>query len=235
MAGEFAGKVVMITGAGGNLGQAVAQRFQAGGASLVLVGRTATELETVAAQTGGLVVTADVTDQASVEAAIAAAVQHHGRVDVLAHTVGGYAAGTPVHEGILETWDKMMALNARSVLVTAGSVAKHMVDHQIAGRIVVVLARGAFKGAANHAAYTASKAAAQRIIESMAAELADKGITVNAVSPSVIDTPPNRSAMPKADFSKWVQPAQLADAIAFLAQDSSGAINGETLEVNARS
>jgi NAD(P)-dependent dehydrogenase (short-subunit alcohol dehydrogenase family) len=234
MAGEFAGKVVMITGAGGNVGQAVAARFAQGGASLALVGRTGGELEAIAAQSGGLAVVADVTDPASVGAGIEAIVAKYGRVDVLAHTVGGYTAGTPVHEGILDAWDKMMTLNARSVLVTAGGVAKHMVEQGVAGRIVVVLARAAYKGASNHAAYTASKAAAQRIIESMAAELGGKGITVNAVAPSVIDTPPNRNAMPNADFSKWVQPAELAAAIAFLALESSGAINGETLDVNAR-
>jgi NAD(P)-dependent dehydrogenase (short-subunit alcohol dehydrogenase family) len=235
MTDEFANKVVMITGAGGNLGQAVALRFQQGGASLALVGRGEAELQAVAAQTGGLPVVADVTDPASISAAVATITARFGRIDVLAHTVGGYAAGTPVHEDILDTWDKMMALNARSVLVTAGGVASHMVAQRIAGRIVVVLSRAAFKGAANHAAYNASKAAAQRIVESMATELADYGITVNGVSPSVIDTPPNRNSMPKADFSKWVQPGQLADAIAFLALDSSGAINGETLEVNSRS
>jgi NAD(P)-dependent dehydrogenase (short-subunit alcohol dehydrogenase family) len=235
MTGEFAGKVVMITGAGGNVGQAVAARFLQGGATLALVGRTASELEAVTAQTGGLPVVADVTDPASVTAAIESIVAQHGRIDVLAHTVGGYTAGTPVHEGILDTWDKMMTLNARSVLVTAGGVAKHMVDQGVSGRMVVVLARAAYKGAVNHAAYTASKAAAQRLVESMAAELGSHGITVNGVAPSIIDTPPNRSAMPNADFSKWVQPSQLADAIAFLALESSGAINGETLDVNARS
>jgi len=128
-----------------------------------------------------------------------------------------------------------MALNARSVYVTCGAAARHMVERGTAGSIVVVLARAALKGAKNQAAYTASKAAAQRVVESMAAELLDYGIRVNAVMPSTIDTPANRASMPNADFSRWVPPAQIADVIFFLASAAAAPISGDSIAVYGRS
>ncbi len=231
MAAEFANQVVVVTGANGNVGQAVARRFASAGAKLVLVGRSESELAAIAQETSGLIAVADVTDPTSVEAMVSRVEAELGSIHVLAHTVGGYNAGVAVHEGGLDILDKMLALNTRSVYVTCGRVAKHMVERQVKGRIVAVLARSAYAGASHHAAYSASKAAAQRIIQSMALELASNGITVNAVMPSTIDTPPNRSAMPKADYSKWVTPDQLADAIAFLSSPVSSALNGLSLDV----
>lgn len=234
MAGEFAGKVVMITGAAGNLGSAAAERFGNAGAKLALVERSKGG-ELPPATDMRLNVSADVTDPTSVDAAVQQIIAHFGQIDVLIHTVGGYAAGKPVHESGIDVWEKMMNLNARSVYVTCGSVARHMVEKDVKGRIVVVLARAALKGTTNHAAYTASKAAAQRVVESMAAELLNSGITVNAVLPSTIDTLPNRQSMPNADFSKWVTPEQIADAMAFLASESANAISGDSLQVYGRS
>lgn len=231
MSGNFAGKVVMVTGAGGNIGQAVARRFAAAGAKVILVGRTESELKTIADEIGGVVGTVDVTDAASMDGLIEKLETSVGKIDVLAHTVGGYNAGQPAHEAGIDIWDKMMALNARSVYVSCGRVAKHMVDHQIKGRIVAILAKNAYKGTANHAAYSASKAAAQRVIESMAAELGKAGITVNGIVPSTIDTPQNRASSPNADYSKWVKPDEIADAILFLAADESRAINGVSLDI----
>jgi len=109
-----------------------------------------------------------------------------------------------------------------------------MLEKGVAGKIVFVLARASLKGAAGSSAYTASKAAAQRVMESLSAEVRDAGIHVNAVLPSTIDTPPNRESMPKADTSKWVTPEQVADAIAFLASDAASALHGVSLEVYNR-
>ncbi len=234
MPNEFAGKVVVVTGANGNVGQAVARRFSASGATLVLVGRKESELTGLAAELSGTITVADVTDAASIEAMVKQVEVQHGKIDILAHTVGGFNAGQPVHEAGLDVWDKMMTLNARSVYVTCGRIAKHMLDHQIKGRIIAVLAKNAYKGTAKTAAYSASKAAAQRVLESMAAELGSAGITVNGIAPSSIDTPQNRASMPNADFSKWVQPEEIADAILFLAADSSKSISGVTLDISGR-
>jgi NAD(P)-dependent dehydrogenase (short-subunit alcohol dehydrogenase family) len=232
--GVFEGKVVLITGAGGNLGQVVTRRYAAAGAALALVERDLARVEGLAAEVGGRGFSADVTDRDSVQALLHAVTAAYGRVDVLAHLVGGYAAGQPVHAGDLDVWDKMMLLNARSVYVTAGQTAAQMVAAGVRGRIAVILARAAYKGTANHAAYCASKAAAQRIVESMAAELAASGITVNGIAPSTLDTPPNRASMPNADFSKWVQPDDIAAALLYLTSDEAGAVSGTTLDVYAR-
>ncbi len=235
MAGEFADKIVMVTGANGNVGQAVARRFAEAGAKVVLVGRKAEELEPMAKELNGSVVgVADVTDPASVDALIKQLEAQNLHVDVLAHTVGGYAAGQPVHEAGLDVFDKMMTLNARSVWVTCGQVAKHMVENNVRGHIVAILSKNAYKGTAKSAAYSAAKAAAQRILESMAAELVGAGITVNGIVPSMIDTPQNRASSPNADYSKWVQPEEIADAIAFLASEKAQSINGISMDIFGR-
>jgi NAD(P)-dependent dehydrogenase (short-subunit alcohol dehydrogenase family) len=240
MAGKFAGKVVMVTGATGNLGSSVARKFAGEGAKLALVDRNA-EVQTALIKDLGyspenaLGLIADLTNEGDVDAMVRKTIAHFGQIDVLAHTVGGYAAGQPVHESGIDTLEKMWNLNVRPVYLVCGRVAKHMVEQGVKGRIVVVLARAAVKGSAKAAAYTASKAAALRIVESMAAELLDQGITVNSVLPSTMDTPPNRQSMPNADFSKWVTTEQMADAIAFLASDEASAISGVALEVYGRS
>lgn len=236
MSSEFAGKVVMITGAGGGLGRSVVARFGQAGARLALIERNADQMTQTLHELGlgssdHLIAGADVTNPASIDEIVAQIVARFGQIDVLVHTVGGYAAGKPVYETSLDVWDKMMNLNARSVFVTGGSVARHMVEKNVKGRIIVVLARAALKGSANQAAYTASKAAAQRVVESMAAELLDKGITVNGVMPSTIDTPANRASMPNANYDKWVQPEQIADVIAFLASPAASPISGDSLPI----
>lgn len=232
MASIFNGKVVMITGAAGNLGRAVARRFAAEGARLALVERGEDHLAGILQEVGGLPLAADVTDPASVDALVQQVEAEYGQINVLAHTVGGFAAGQPVHEANLDVWDNMLNLNAKSVYVMCGRVAKHMVERQVAGSIVAIVSRNAYKGTAKNAAYSAGKAAAQRVLESMAAELGPLNITVNAIAPSTIDTPANRAAMPNADYSKWVQPDEIADAIVFLA--ANRAVNGHTLDLFGR-
>jgi NAD(P)-dependent dehydrogenase (short-subunit alcohol dehydrogenase family) len=234
MAGEFGDKVVMVTGANGNIGQEVARRFAAQGATLVLVGRKESELAPLVDELSGMPGVADVTDEASVDALVKAVEEKHGRIDVLAHTVGGFASGQPVHEAGLDVWNKMMALNAGSVYVTCGRVARHMVEKGVQGRIIAILSKNAYKGTAKAAAYSAAKAAAQRVLESMAAELRGDGITVNGIVPSTIDTPQNREGMPNADYSKWVQPEEIADAMLYLASEKAKSVSGISLDIFGR-
>lgn len=233
MAEQFNGKVVMVTGACGGLGRVVVKRFIAAGAILIMAERNEAKLKALQEEVGEphLALPLDVTVPEQIDKAVAEATAKHGHIDILIHAVGGFAMGDPVHNADLGVWDKMMALNARSVFVTCGRVAKHMVENQVAGKIVVMLAKPSFQGAKNMAAYAASKAAAQRVVESMALELAEHNININGVAPSTIATAANREAMPNADQSKWVQPDQLVDAMMFLASDAARRIRGTTLEV----
>ncbi|MDZ4766581.1 MAG: SDR family NAD(P)-dependent oxidoreductase [Chloroflexota bacterium] len=236
MAGELSGKVAVVTGAAGNVGRATAVRFAAGGARLVLIDHKLERVQALAAEFGGDTVgeAADLGDVAAVDALFGRLAASVGQIDVVAHTVGGFASGKPVHEEGIDVLEKMLNLNVRPVFVFCGRAARYMIERETHGKIVVVLARAVYKGAANMGAYTASKAAGQRLVESMALELRDKGINVNAVAPSTIDTPPNRESMPKADFSKWVTGESLAETIAFLASDAAKDLHGTTMEVYGR-
>ncbi|HHN93982.1 MAG TPA: SDR family NAD(P)-dependent oxidoreductase [Anaerolineae bacterium] len=236
---DFTDRIVMIAGPSGNLGQAVVRAFEAAGARLVLLDRAPDRLPglfpDLAATTAHLLLGAvDATDVAAVEAAVQQAVERMGRVDVLVNTVGGYRAGTPVHETPVETWDFMLNLNARPAFVLSRAVVPVMLT-QGGGKIVHVAARAALKGGAKAAAYSASKSAVVRLVESLAAELRRKNINVNCVLPGVIDTPQNRQAMPQADYSRWVPPEAIADVILFLASDAAWPVNGAAVPVYGQS
>ena len=232
---NFSDRVVMVTGAAGNLGSAVAQAFQAAGAKLVLVDRAADRLQRlfpdlVDSPNYFLATSVDMTDADAVEVMVDEAVKRFGRVDVLVNTVGGFRAGTPVHETSFETWDFLLNLNARTVFTSSRAIIPHML-REGSGRIVNVAARAALKGGARMAAYSVSKSGVVRLTESMAAELKKDGINVNCVLPGTIDTPQNRKAMPNANHSRWVKPEAIADVILFLASDAAGAVQGAAIPV----
>jgi NAD(P)-dependent dehydrogenase (short-subunit alcohol dehydrogenase family) len=231
---DFSGKVVIVTGSSGNLGSAVARAFLTAGANLVLVDRAADRLREnfpeIAASPDHLLAEADLINPAAVQNMVGAAVERFGRIDALANTVGGYRAGTPLHETPLDTLDFMLDLNARTVFILGQALAPQMIQ-QGYGKIVTVAARAGLEGKKNMAAYSAAKSAAIRLTESMSAELKAFGINVNCVLPGTIDTPQNRAEMPNADFGKWVSPQALADAILFLASDAARAIHGVALPV----
>ncbi|CAN5454325.1 SDR family oxidoreductase [soil metagenome] len=236
---NFTDQVVMVTGASGNLGSAVAQAFSALGAQLVLVERHVDTLQGVLAADGAagaapLLLAADLLDPVQVDGAVGAAIARFGRIDVLCNLAGGFRMGEAVHETSASTWDFLFDLNARTVVHTAKAVVPHMLK-QGGGRIVNVGAFAAQKGAAQMGAYIASKSAVIRLTESMAAELREKGINVNCVLPTIIDTPENRAAMPDADPARWVAPDDLANAIVFLASTQARAIHGAALPVTALS
>ncbi len=231
---DFSNQVVIITGASGNLGSALVARFRSAGASLVLVDRTAEKLKQaypdLADDPNHFIAGADLTSADAVKAVVEQTVERFGRVDVLVNTVGGFRAGTPLHETPLDTFDFMVNLNARTVYIAAQAVLPTLLA-QGRGKIISIAARPGQEGRANQAAYSASKAAVLRLTESMAAEYRMQGINVNCIIPGTIDTPQNRSAMPDADFNKWVQPESLADVIAFLASDLARDVHGVALPV----
>ena len=227
---EFSDRTVLITGAAGNLGRAVAAAFASRGAKLVLLDRRAD----AAQGEKRLALAVDLLDAASVQAAVDEAMARFGRIDVLCNLAGGFRMGSPVHETSEQDWASLLDLNARTILHTAHAVVPRMLAAG-GGRIVIVGAFAAQKGAAHMGAYIASKSAAIRLTETMAAELRERHINVNCVLPTIIDTPENRAAMPDADPSRWVAPRDLAEVIVFLASDAARAVHGAALPVTGLS
>ena len=238
MAGEFTDKVVVITGATGGVGSIVTKRFVEEGAKVVMWGHNRQSMEKLAHElhddTQVQLVKVDVTSEESVTAAVNETCEHFDKIDTLLHIAGGFAMPGAVHEGHVDVWNKLIALNATAVYITCGKVAANMLENKVQGSITVVAARGAQKGSKHAAAYSASKAAAIRIVESMSEELKDEGIRVNAISPSTIDTPANRDEMGSENAMKWVSPEEIADTLLFLSSERASAITGANVAMNKR-
>ena len=232
----FSGKTVMVTGASGNLGRAVAAAFAAAEANLALVDRHRDKLEAAYGEENErrLFAIADLLDQKQVDAAAASIRARYGRIDVLCNIAGGFRMGEPVHRTADADWSFLFDVNARTFLHAVRAVVPLMLEAG-GGKIVSVAAFGAQKGAAKMGPYAASKDAVIRLTESMAAELREQRINVNCVLPTIIDTPENRAAMPGADPSRWVAPEDLASAILFLASDAARAVHGAALPVTGLS
>ncbi len=231
----FRDQVVMVTGASGALGSTVARAFLGAQARLVLLDRDASRLTAALPELAGaperwLGASCDLSDGASVQAAVEQAVERFGRIDVLANIAGAYHGGTPVHETDLEVWDRMMNANAKSVFVVSRAVAPLMIA-QGSGRILTVASRNAFGAAAGGAVYAAAKSAVVRLTEALSAELKEHGVNVNCIVPGTLDTPANRASMPNADASRWVRTEDLTAVILFLCSGASRAIHGAVLPV----
>lgn len=232
---DFSGRVVIVTGAAGNLGNAVTRAFQSAGARLTLVDRAEDRLQRLYPDMVDsfdylLANSVDLTSAEAVQSMVDKTLERFGQIQVLVNTAGGYRAGAPVHETSLETWDFMLNLNARSVFLVSRAVIPHLLQQRY-GKIINVAARVARQGRANMAVYSASKSAVVHLTESMAAELKGEGINVNCILPSTIDTPANRRAMPEADYSSWVKPQAIAEVILFLASDSASPLHGVAVPV----
>lgn len=225
-------KVVLITGAAGVLGRALAQEFLESGARLIAVDRDAHVLSQAYPQQ--VCVAADLTDAAAARAALDDGIRRAGRVDALCNIAGGFACGAPVHETSADTWRAMLDINVHTLLHTVQAVVPQMLAAG-SGAIVNVGSGAGQHGLAQMGAYCAAKSAVIRLTESMSAELRERGINVNCVLPSIIDTPANRAAMPDADASKWVTPQDLARVIVFLCSPAARAIHGAALPVTGLS
>ena len=223
------GKVVLVTGALGALGTVVAEAAIARGAKVAGVDPAPSKAPAAPdrLEFGGV----DLSDPTEARKAIDAAATHFGRLDVLINIAGGFAFET-VEDGEEKTWQRMYALNVLTALNASKAAIPHLIASS-AGRIVNIGAMGALQAGAGMGPYAASKAGVHRLTEALAAEHKGK-ITVNAVLPSIIDTVANRESMPKADFSKWVAPQELAEVILFLASDAASAVTGALLPVTGR-
>ena len=223
------GRVIVVTGALGALGKVVAASALKRGARVAGVDHAASH---VAATPNRIELgSVDLTDAAQANNAIAAAASHFGKLDALINIAGGFAFET-IAEGDPKTWQRMHALNVMTALNASRSAIPHLIA-STSGRIVNVGAMGALQAGSGMGAYAASKAGVHRLTEALAAEWKGK-ITVNAVLPSIIDTPVNRASMPNADFAKWVTPEELAEVILFLVSDAASAVTGALLPVSGR-
>lgn len=233
---DFKDQTIVVTGASGNLGRAVAAAFARAGANLVLVDlhRESLEKSYGAENAQRLFAAANLLDQDQVAAVAAMAIERYGRIDVLCNIAGGFRMGQAVHETSDKDWNFLFDVNARSLLHAVRAVVPHMKANG-RGKIVSIAANAALKGVAHMGAYCAAKDVVIRLTEAMAAELRDSNINVNCVLPSIIDTPENRAAMPDADASRWVAPEALANVIRFLASEDASAIHGAALPVTGRS
>lgn len=216
---------IVITGASGALGQSVVERARAEGATVVALdlhrreGCQAHEFHEV-----------DLTRSEAVEEVI-------GRLetfDVLFNLAGGFAMGSSAWSADDGDWERMMQLNVTTLRTVLKAAVPRLLERD-RGAIVNVGALGALSGAAEMSAYCAAKSVVMRLTESLSEELRHRGIQVNAVLPSVIDTPANRAGMPDADPSKWVSPRDLASVICFLGSANAAAIHGALIPVRGLS
>lgn len=227
-------QVVVVTGAFGALGSAVARKFHGQGATLGLIDRApvpstaAGSFPAPHVLAGGV----DLTDEQATAAALRRVVDSAGGLDVLVNVAGGFRFQT-VGEGDLATWELMFAMNLKTALVASRAALEHL-RARGGGRIINVGAGAAARGHKGMGPYTASKAAVERLSESLADELKDLNITVNTILPGTLDTPANRADMPQAETGRWVAPEAVADVIAFLASDQARAVTGAAIRVFGR-
>jgi len=228
--------VVVITGAFGVLGHAVARIFAARGAQLALLDVTPQPPPDLRADFGTAPLVFGGVDLSHMEAtrrAMAATAMRFGGIDVLVNVAGGFR-WEKLEDGEPETWDQLYAMNLRTAVVCCKAALPAMLERG-GGRIINIGAgAAAARAGAGMGAYTASKAGVQRLTESLSEEVKDRGITVNAILPGTIDTPRNRADMPDADFSRWVSPEAIAEVIAFLASDAARAVTGAAIPVFGR-
>ena len=229
----MAGRIFAITGASGVLGSAVAKAAAEQGARVALIdfaneAKVLKDCGPDALMLGGV----DLTDALAASAAVDAVADRFGGLDALINVAGGFKWET-LENSLMVGWHRLFLMNVQTAANTSRAAIPYL-RRSAAGRIVNIGANGALKASAGMGPYAASKAGVHALTESLAEELKAEGVTVNAVLPSIIDTPANRADMPKADFAAWVSPEDLAAVILFLASEEAGAVTGALLPVTGR-
>ncbi|MGB6546359.1 MAG: SDR family NAD(P)-dependent oxidoreductase [Candidatus Acidiferrales bacterium] len=236
----FDDKVALVAGGTGALGREVAMALLEAGARVAVTYRRADEFQAFVAaaeRTGAPApegASVDVTDVTAVETYVAELAARHGRLDILVNAVGGYGGGKNVWEAGADDYDRMMALNFKAGFALVHAIVPVMI-RQNRGWIVNVASKAAYGHSAGAALYAASKAAALVLMESLAEEVKAYNINVNSIVPSIFDTAANRQAMPKADYSKWPKPEQIARVVLFLCSEDARLIHGAAIPVYGRS
>jgi len=232
---ELKGKLIVVTGAAGNLGRAVIKAFLESEAIVFGIDHREGRLEkfSKAAAYADHFFAMEEIDVTDIDAVLSLAdeiQQKHGEIDVLVNTVGGFSTDAGVHTLDRKVFQRMMGLNVYSFLNVTKAFVPHMLSKAY-GKVISIGAKAGLKGSAKMGAYAASKAALLRFTESLAAELKPFNIQVNSILPGTIDTPENRQAMPNADFSNWVSPEKIAEVILFLSSSMSDEITGASIPV----
>ena len=232
------GKVALITGGTGALGRAVTAAFVEAGAAVAVTYVVDPEVPECKVCLGPwadapLFLKADVTVEAEVKKLVQTVVERLGRVDILLNLVGGYVGDLPVKELPEATWDHMVNINLKSAFLCCKHAVPVM-QRGGGGRIVTVSSRAALKVFPGISAYATAKAGLLAFTETLASEVLKDNITVNAILPSVIDTPANRKAMPGADASVWVKPEEIARVLLFLCSEASREISGAAVPIYGR-
>jgi NAD(P)-dependent dehydrogenase (short-subunit alcohol dehydrogenase family) len=228
-------KTIVVTGGLGALGSVIAETAAKRGASVALLDYAAAVPAGLAERLGPnalIVGGVDLTSFSTAETAMASVNAKFGRLDALLNIAGGFQWET-IADGKVGGWDRMYAMNLTTALNATKAALPYLLESR-AGRIVNVGAQSALHASSGFGPYAASKSAVHRLTESLADELKLKGVTVNAVMPSIIDTAQNRREMPKEDFSRWVAPTDLAAVVLFLASDEARAVTGALIPVSGR-
>ena len=222
------GKVALVTGANGGLGTYVTQALLDAGATVIGLSRKIQQSEFNSQ--GFTALPADISTSEGAKTAVDCVIARFGRLNVLAHTVGGFAGGKSIAETDDATFQRMFDLNLNSAfyLFRAALPAMRKTGN---GRIIAIGSRAALEPGTGVGAYSTSKAALVSLIRTVALENKDVGITANVILPGTMDTPGNRKAIPNADISKWVQPATVAGLITWLAGDAGKDVNGAVIPV----
>jgi NAD(P)-dependent dehydrogenase (short-subunit alcohol dehydrogenase family) len=226
------GKVVLITGAKGGLGSFVTESFLAAGATVIGVSRSIAPSDFSDARFNAM--PAELSSGDDARELVNKVIEKFGWIDALVHLVGGFAGGKPVAETDDAMFDRMLDVNVRSAFLIVKAVIPQM-RRQSAGRIVAIGSRAAVEPQALAGVYSASKAALVSLIRTVAVENKDRCISANIVLAGTMDTPANRNADPNADFSQWVQPAQVAGLLLYLASDAAAQVSGAAVPIYGRS
>jgi len=231
--------VALITGGAGNLGRAVTRAFLESGARVAVPFHKSDRPDALDALKGEfgdriLHFALDLTTERGANAAVEQVVEWGGRLDTVAHLVGGWQGGVKLADTPVEVWDRMMDLNLKSAWLVARAAVPAMVRGG-GGSMVFVSSRAARVGRAGNAAYAVSKAALLTLVEAIAEEYRPEGVRASAVLPGTVDTEDNRRAMPGADHAEWTSPEEIARVILFLASDAACSVNGAAVPVYGRS
>jgi NAD(P)-dependent dehydrogenase (short-subunit alcohol dehydrogenase family) len=221
-------KIAVVTGADGGLGHFVTQALLDAGATVVGVSRKIQQSDFTSPAFTAL--PAEISTAAGEKGLVDSVVSRFARLDVVVHPVGGFAGGRSLAETDDATFQRMVDLNLNSTFYLLRAVLPAM-RKTGNGRIIAIGSRAALEPGAGVGAYSASKAAMVSLIRTVALENKDAGITANVILPGTIDTPANRKAMPNADISKWVQPANIAALITWLSGDAGKDVNGAVIPV----